>query len=64
MSEGTHFETYEDGAGEYRWRLVASNGKVVADSGEGYTREEDVVRALYALRVWVEVGFTNLVPQG
>lgn len=32
----THFEVFRDKAGEYRWRLVASNGRILADSGEGY----------------------------
>jgi uncharacterized protein len=32
-----HFNLYEDRAGEWRWRLIASNGKTVADSGEGYS---------------------------
>jgi uncharacterized protein YegP (UPF0339 family) len=32
-----HFTLYRDRAGEWRWRLVAANGKTVADSGEGYT---------------------------
>ena len=27
---------YQDEAGEYRWTAKASNGKKVADSGEGY----------------------------
>jgi uncharacterized protein YegP (UPF0339 family) len=31
-----NFHTYQDRAGEWRWQLVASNGKIVADSGEGY----------------------------
>lgn len=31
------FEMYKDKAGEYRWRLKASNGQVIASSGEGYT---------------------------
>jgi uncharacterized protein YegP (UPF0339 family) len=31
-----HFEVYEDRAGEWRWRFVAANGRIVADSGEGY----------------------------
>ncbi len=28
------FELYRDGKGEWRWRLRAENGEVVADSGE------------------------------
>jgi uncharacterized protein YegP (UPF0339 family) len=29
-------QIYKDAAGEWRWRLVASNGQTVATSGEGY----------------------------
>lgn len=32
------YEVYEDAAGEYRWRLRASNGDIVGDSGEGRMR--------------------------
>jgi uncharacterized protein YegP (UPF0339 family) len=32
--------------GDWRWRLVGANGKILADSGEGYTRKADVKRAL------------------
>jgi uncharacterized protein YegP (UPF0339 family) len=28
---------YVDAAGEHRWRVVAGNGRKVADSGEGYS---------------------------
>lgn len=35
------FETYQDDAGEYRWRLRHSNGNVLADSGEGYKNPID-----------------------
>lgn len=30
------FMVYEDRVGEFRWSLKASNGEIVADSGEGY----------------------------
>lgn len=33
-------QVYEDVRGEWRWRLVATNGRVVADSAEGYVRED------------------------
>lgn len=39
------FEVYKDRAGEWRWTLVASNGKTIADSGEGYASEYNAVRA-------------------
>jgi uncharacterized protein YegP (UPF0339 family) len=29
-------QVYQDEAGDYRWRLKAENGEVVADSAEGY----------------------------
>lgn len=43
------FEVYRDKKGEYRWRLLASNRQIVADSGEGYTRREDAHRSIGAL---------------
>jgi uncharacterized protein YegP (UPF0339 family) len=33
------------GAGEWRWQLKAANGKIVADSGEGYDSLSNVRRA-------------------
>lgn len=30
------YEIYRDKADEYRWRFVASNGRIMADSSEGY----------------------------
>lgn len=39
------FDVYQDAVGEWRWRLWAKNGKVVADSGEGYKRKGMAVRA-------------------
>jgi uncharacterized protein len=35
------FELYKDRRGEFRWRLRAGNGKIIADSGEGYVRRID-----------------------
>jgi uncharacterized protein YegP (UPF0339 family) len=31
------FELYKSSNGEYRWRLKASNGQVIAPGGEGYS---------------------------
>jgi uncharacterized protein YegP (UPF0339 family) len=41
-----HFEVYKDRADEWRWRMVASNGRIVADSGEGYSSRSGARRAL------------------
>lgn len=32
---------FKDAKGEWRWHLKASNGKILADSGEGYTKEQE-----------------------
>jgi uncharacterized protein YegP (UPF0339 family) len=37
MPNGWNFHTYKDHIGEWRWRLISSNGRTVADSGEGYS---------------------------
>jgi uncharacterized protein YegP (UPF0339 family) len=37
------FETFEDEAGSYRWRLIGGNGEIIA-GGESYTRREDAER--------------------
>ena len=44
------FEVYEDSEGQWRWRLIAGNGRVVADSAEGYARKRNAVRAAQAVR--------------
>ena len=35
----------------WRWRAVARNGKITADSGEAYTREAGATRARAAF-IW------------
>lgn len=40
------FRVYEDAAGEWRWRLVAGNERVIADSGEGYRDKRDCLHAI------------------
>lgn len=47
MSE---FEIYRDDADEYRWRLRADNGEIVAQSSEGYTRKRDCENGLQNFR--------------
>ena len=36
------FEKYKDAKGEWRWRLHGKNGKILADSGEGYKNKRHV----------------------
>jgi hypothetical protein len=31
------FEVYKDKSGEFRWKLIHTNGQIITNSGEGYT---------------------------
>jgi uncharacterized protein YegP (UPF0339 family) len=37
---------YKDAKGEWRWRLKATNGRILADSGEGYKNQQDCKDAI------------------
>lgn len=56
----TKFQIYQDRAGQYRWRLVAGNGEIVAIS-EAYTtkygakRSAERVKILAGLAIIVEI---------
>lgn len=39
------FEKYQDASNQWRWRLRAGNGKILA-SGEAYRNERDCDRAI------------------
>lgn len=40
---------YTDKKGEHRWRAMAANGKILADSSEGYKNKEDAKAAVKLL---------------
>ncbi|HEX8688408.1 MAG TPA: DUF1508 domain-containing protein [Pyrinomonadaceae bacterium] len=40
------FQVYEDEAGEWRWRLLAGNGRIIAAAGEGYRHRQDCLHAV------------------
>jgi len=44
------FELYKDAKGEYRWRLVASNGQTIATSGEGYKSKDSVTAGIDSVK--------------
>lgn len=44
------FDVYQDATGEWRWRLVARNGRIVADGAESYASKRNARRA--ARRLW------------
>lgn len=41
-----HFERYRDSRGDWRWRLVAGNGEIIAN-GEGYASKFNVTRSIH-----------------
>lgn len=41
---------YQGTDGQHYWRLTAANGRIVADSGEGYTTHAGAMRAARALK--------------
>ena len=45
-ADGAAFHVYKDNAGEWRWNLKTSNGRVVADSGEGYGERADCLHGI------------------
>lgn len=49
MSKAT-FEIYEDKADQWRWRLVHSNGNIIADSGEGYASRQKCEQGLESVK--------------
>ena len=40
-SRSLTFEIYQDKSGEHRWRLKATNGQIIATSGQGYKDKRD-----------------------
>lgn len=49
MSSG-FYKLYTDVNGFWRWRYVASNGKTIADSGEGYFNKADCLRGVEIMK--------------
>ncbi len=44
------FELYKDTKGEFRWRLVASNGQTVATGGEGYKSKDSAKAGIESVK--------------
>jgi uncharacterized protein YegP (UPF0339 family) len=55
------FELYTDRHGTWRWKLVAANGRVLAESGEGYRRRADAYQALQRVRLASQSDLTEVV---
>jgi uncharacterized protein len=46
---------FRDDAGEWRWRLVAGNGEVIATSGEGYVNRAHALEMAHRMSSDVEI---------
>lgn len=45
-----YFTIYKDRNSEFRWRFKSSNGRIIADSAEGYTSEANAINGIDLLR--------------
>lgn len=54
MKRPGHIVVYQDKKKEWRWRVVASNGNTLSDSGEGFKRRIGCMNNLISLRVTMD----------
>ena len=62
MNCGSHYELYIDRAGEYRWRFVAANGRIVFICSEGYTTSKAALQSLRIAKL--SAGAAVIEPKG
>jgi uncharacterized protein YegP (UPF0339 family) len=48
--KGMTFEIYKDRKEEFRWRLKAANGNIMATSGEGYKAKADCQKGIESVK--------------
>lgn len=44
------FEIYKDKSGEFRWRLIHTNGQIIANSGEGYKAKANAMGGINSVK--------------
>lgn len=44
------YHVYKDASNEWRWRLKAQNGNIIADSGEGYSTKADCLAGIQSVK--------------
>lgn len=54
---------YRDAKGEYRWRARHANGRIIADSGEGYARGSGARQSVHRFLDAIAVGAYRVEPQ-
>ena len=58
----SQFDAYEDLVGRWRWRLLGSNGRAVATSGESYESHWHALRAAEGVRGAAATARISSVP--
>jgi uncharacterized protein YegP (UPF0339 family) len=49
-SMAAKFQLYKDKRGEFRWKLIASNGEIIADSAEGYKSKDSAKKGITSVK--------------
>jgi len=49
----TKLKVYQDKSGRWRWSFIAPNGRIIADSSEGYSSKRNVLKAFDTLILYV-----------
>jgi len=44
------FEIFKGKIGDFRWRLIHTNGQVIATSGEGYTTKVNAMNGINSVK--------------
>lgn len=63
-SNKLHFFVYPDKKGEWRWRIKAGNGQVMADSGEGYGKKGNCLRAIDKIAIVFKTQDPIVITEG
>jgi uncharacterized protein YegP (UPF0339 family) len=54
------YQIYKDAKGEWRWRLIAANGRVIASSTEGYQSKQDCLNDIELVK---QSGSAPVIPK-
>jgi uncharacterized protein YegP (UPF0339 family) len=45
-----HYQVYKGTNGQWRWRYVSSNGRIIADSAEAYHNKADCLHGIALMK--------------
>lgn len=50
LLHGCRFQIYKDTSGQFRFRFLAANNRIIANSGEGYYNKKDCLDAINLIK--------------